>query len=88
MTLLQPKYNTNNKLEMCLYFSELSRFRDGVIALGHLNSESYNSFVVLAPGCHCIRIKSLDDSEFVSGVEVALGQQFVTLRELMYNERM
>lgn len=53
----------------------------GFIALGPLNSEPDDDFVVMTPGCALSPEESLDGSEFAGGDP--LGQQYVTPQELM-----
>lgn len=53
----------------------------GFIALGPLNAEPDDDFMVMTPGCALSPEESLDGSEFAGGD--ALGQQYVTPQELM-----
>lgn len=55
----------------------------GFIALQPQNSEPDDSFIIMTPGCSLTPEESLDGSEFVPSVNDALGQQYVSPRELI-----
>ncbi|KAF4630039.1 hypothetical protein G7Y89_g8108 [Cudoniella acicularis] len=76
---LNEEYTSN-----CVAIARQYReFVMGFIALKPLNSQPEDDFIVMTPGCSLPPEESLDDSEFVPGSEDALGQQYVTPKELI-----